>query len=91
MNFRQNNREGTSFHPTAAPRGCGNTSKALLVGIRRGGSNEYPQSMLLSGNKKKYQIFLSENFYFLAVRFLVYLNRHVFVTINYARILYLIL
>ena len=32
---------------------------------RRGGSNEYPQSMFLSRNKKKYQNFLSENIHFL--------------------------
>ena len=28
---------------------------------------------------EKYQSFLSENFYFLVVKFSVYLNRHVFV------------
>ena len=28
---------------------------------------------------EKYQIFLSENFHFLVVKFSVYLNRHVFV------------
>ena len=28
---------------------------------------------------KKYQRFLSENFHFLLVKFLIYLNRHVFV------------
>ena len=44
---------------------------------RRGGSNEYPQSML-SRNKKKYQ-FLSENFQFLDLKFSKYLNRRVFV------------
>ena len=47
----------------------------------RVGSNEYPQSMFLSRNMKKYQIFLSENFHFLVVKFSVYLNRHVFVMI----------
>ena len=29
-----------------------------------------------------YQIFLSENFHFLVVKFSVYLNRHVFVVIS---------
>ena len=28
---------------------------------------------------KKYQIFLSENFQFLVVKFSIYLNRHVFI------------
>ena len=46
---------------------------------RRGGSNEYPQSMFLSRNKKKYQSFLSEKFQFLEVKFSMYLNRRVFV------------
>ena len=49
---------------------------------RRGGSNEYPQSMFWAEVWKKYQIFLSENFHFLVVKFSVYLNRHVFVMIN---------
>ena len=30
---------------------------------------------------KKYQIFLSENFHFLVIKFSVYLNRHVFVMV----------
>ena len=46
---------------------------------RRGGSNEYPQSMFLSRNKKKYQNFLSENFHFPVIKFSVYLNRRVLV------------
>ena len=42
---------------------------------RRGGSNEYPQSMFCAEIwKKKY-----ENFHFLVVKFSVYLNRHIFV------------
>ena len=55
---------------------------------RRGGSNEYPQSTFLSRNmKKKYQNFYPEIFifffffFFLVVKFLVYLNGHVFVMI----------
>ena len=31
---------------------------------RRGGSNEYPQSMFLSRNMKNIRVFLSENFQF---------------------------
>ena len=49
---------------------------------RRGGSNEYPQSMFLSRNKKKSD-FLSEHFhFFFVVKFSVYLNRFVFVMIS---------
>ena len=46
---------------------------------RRGGSNEYPQSMFLSRNIKTISEFLSETFQFSVVKFSVYLNRHVFV------------
>ena len=46
---------------------------------RRGGSNEYPQSMFWAEIWKKYQSFLSENFQFLEVKFSIYLNRRVFV------------
>ena len=45
---------------------------------RRGGSNEYPQSMFSAEIRKKSE-FLSENFHFLVVKFSVYLNRRVFV------------
>ena len=45
---------------------------------RRGGSNEYLQSMFLT-KIWKYQGFLSENFQFLEVKFSIYLNRRVFV------------
>ena len=45
---------------------------------RRGGSNEYPQTMFWA-EIWKYQSFLSENFHFLVIKFSVYLNRHVFV------------
>ena len=45
----------------------------------RGCSNEYPQSMFWAEIWKKYQIFLSENFMFLEVKFSIYLNRRVFV------------
>ena len=43
---------------------------------RRGGSNEYPQSMFLSRNMKNI-IFLSENFQFLVVKCSIFLNRRV--------------
>ena len=45
---------------------------------QRGGSNEYPQFMLLA-EIRKISEFLSENFQFFMVKFSVYLNRHVFV------------
>ena len=45
---------------------------------RRGGSNEYPQSVLWAEGWKISE-FLSENFPFLEVKSSVYLNRHVFV------------
>ena len=46
---------------------------------RRGGSNEYPQSMFLNRNMKNLKVFLSKNLYFLVVKFSVYLYRLVFV------------
>ena len=45
---------------------------------RRGGSNEYPQSIFLA-EVWKISEFLSENFQFLVVKFSIYLNRRVFV------------
>ena len=45
---------------------------------RRGGSNEYPQSMVWA-EIWNISVFLSENFHFLVVNFSVYLNRRVFV------------
>ena len=45
---------------------------------RRGGSNEYPQSMFLSRNMKKYQSFYLKIFSFRRWNY-IYLNRHVFV------------
>ena len=45
---------------------------------RRGGSNEYPQSMFWA-DIWKYQSFLSENFQFLEKKFSRYLHWHVFV------------
>ena len=46
---------------------------------RRGGSNEYPQSMFRAEIWKKYLSFISENVQFLEVKFSIYLYRHVFV------------
>ena len=46
---------------------------------RRGGSNEYPQSMFWAEIRKISEFFLPENFQFLEVKFSLYLNRHVFV------------
>ena len=48
---------------------------------RRGGSNEYPQSMVYAEILKNIGVFLSENFQFLEVKFSIYLNRRVFVMI----------
>ena len=45
---------------------------------RRGGSNEYPESMFWA-EIWKISEFLSENFQFLVVKFSIYLNRRVFV------------
>ena len=62
------------FHISAQNIDCGYP----LEPPRRGGSNEYPQSMFLSRHKKILE-FLSEMFYILLVNFPVYLNRLVFV------------
>ena len=52
---------------------------------RRGGSNEYPQSMFWAEIWKNIRVFfncfLPENFRFLEVKFTIYLNRRVFVMI----------
>ena len=47
-----------NFDISAKNIACGH----LLEPPRRGGSNEYPRSVFLSRNMKKYQSFLSENF-----------------------------
>ena len=47
---------------------------------RRGGSNEYPQSMFWA-EIWKISLFLSENFQFFEVKFSMYLNRRVFVKV----------
>ena len=45
---------------------------------RRGGSNEYQQSMFLSRNMKNMSFFYLKNFqFFLEVKFSIYLNRRV--------------
>ena len=46
---------------------------------RRGGSNEYPQSMFLSRNMKNNRFFYLKIFQFLEVKLSIYLNRRVFV------------
>ena len=48
---------------------------------RRGGSNEYPQSMFWEQKYEKYQNFYLKIFIFLVVKFSIYLNRRVFVMI----------
>ena len=49
---------------------------------RRGGSNEYPQSMFCAEIWKLSEFFLSENIQFLEIKFSIYLNRRVFVMRN---------
>ena len=46
---------------------------------RRGGSNEYPQSLFWAEIWKNIGVFVSEKFQFLEVKFSIYLNRSVFV------------
>ena len=46
---------------------------------RRGGSNEYPQSMFWAEIRKNIRFFFSENFHFLLVKFSVHLYKRVFV------------
>ena len=46
---------------------------------RRGGSNEYPQSMFWAEIRKISDFFLPKKFPFLVVKFSIYLNRWVFV------------
>ena len=53
----------------------------FLISALRGGSNEYPQSVFWAEIWKIIRSFLSESFHFLVVKFLIYLNRHVFVMI----------
>ena len=48
---------------------------------RRGGSNEYPQSMFLSRNMENIRIFIWKLSGFLVVKLSIYLNRHVFVMV----------
>ena len=52
----------------------------LLERPRRGGSNEYPQSMFWAEIRKIIAFFLPDNFQFFGVKFFsIYLNRHVLV------------
>ena len=66
-----------SFHISAQNIDCGYS----LEPPRRGGSNEYPQSIFWAEIWKKIQSFLSENFQFLMVKLSIYLNRHVSVMV----------
>ena len=50
---------------------------------RRGGSNEYSQSMFLSRNMKNIRIFYLKIFISWVVKFSVYLNRNVFVMYSF--------
>ena len=51
---------------------------------RRGGSNTSTHNLCFEQKYNKYQNFLSENFLFLLVKFLVYLSRRVFVMDAYS-------
>ena len=51
---------------------------------RRGGSNEYPQSMFWAEIWKISVFFFSENVQFLVVKFAIYLNGRVFVMMNHS-------
>ena len=53
-----------------------------LEPICRGDSNEYPQSMFQAGLWKISEFFSSEKLHFLVIKFLVYLNRRVFVMLR---------
>ena len=55
---------------------------------RRGGSNEYTQSMFWAEIWKILEFFLSENFKFLEVKFSIYLKRRVYVMVLVLRIHY---
>ena len=54
---------------------------------RRGGSNEYPQSMFSSRNMKNIRIFYLEFFFFGGKIFSMYLNKRVFVMFIYKAIM----
>ena len=56
---------------------------------RRGGSNEYPQSMFWAEIWKISEFFIGK-FSFLVVKFSAYLNRHVFVMDPYAYVMYFV-
>ena len=58
--------------------------KLGFTGVYTGGSNEY-HNLCFEQKYEKYQIFLSENFQFLEVKFSIYLNRGVFVMCVNAR------
>ena len=65
---------------TASPRRFKNRCVYSLEPSRRGGSNEYPQSMFLSRNKKSNVYHCKPHFYYTKVRFKgSTLYRHVFV------------
>ena len=64
------------FHISAQNIDCGHS----LEPPRRGGSNEYPQSMFLSRNKKNNAYSCKPQFYYIKVGFKgVKLYRHIFV------------
>ena len=66
-NWKFSDKNSDLFHISAHNIGCGYS----LEPPRRGGSNEYPQSMFLSRNKKNNVYSCKPQFYYIKVRFKV--------------------
>ena len=65
MNKKKSDKNSDIFHISAQNIDCG----YLLEPPRRGGSNEYPQSMYLSRNKKNTEYPCKPQFYYIKVGF----------------------
>ena len=66
MKKKKSDKNSDIFHMSAKNIDCGYS----LEPPRRGGSNEYPQSMVLSGNKKNNVYPCKLQFYYIKVVFL---------------------
>ena len=64
-NIKFSDKKSDNFHISAQNIDCGYS----LEPPQRGGSNEYPQSMFLSRNKKNNSYPCKPQFYFIKVRF----------------------
>ena len=64
-NFQIKKKTSDSFQISAQNIDCGYS----LEPPRRGGSNEYPQSMFMNRNKKNYVYHCTSQFYYIKVRF----------------------